>query len=132
MFYEAFQKDGKIRDWNMVENTQRWKICSGLTFENICFNHRDKIIEALGLQGIKTAVYSWQNKGNSEMNCAQIDMIIDCADKCLNICKIKFNENPFLVTKKFAQDVRLKMTAFNYFTKNKKKYFALLLHLGVL
>ncbi len=123
MFYEAFKKDAKIRDWNMVQNSQRWKIWSGLTFENICFYHRSKIINALGLNGIQTAVYSWHNKGNDEMNGAQIDMIIDRADKCLNICEIKFNENPFLITKKYAQDVRLKMTAFNHFTKNRKTLF---------
>jgi uncharacterized protein len=123
MFYQAFKKDPKIRDWNMVQNSQRWKIWSGLTFENICFYHRTKIINALGLQGIQTAVYSWHHKGNNEIDGAQIDLIIDRADKSLNICEIKFNENPYLITKKYSQEVRLKMTAFNYFTKNKKTLF---------
>ncbi len=57
------------------------------------------------------------------MNGAQIDMVIDRNDKSINIYEIKFNENPFLITKKYAQEVRMKMTAFNYFTKNKKTLF---------
>jgi uncharacterized protein len=107
LFYEAFKKDSKILNWNMVANSQRWKIWSGLTFENICFYHRNKIVDSLGLSGIQTSVYSWHNKGNEEMTGAQIDMVIDRNDKSIN----------------YAQNMRMKMTAFNYFTKNKKTLF---------
>lgn len=123
LFHEAFKKDGKIKKWNAAQNSQRWKIWSGLTFENICFYHRKNIINTLGLSGIQTAVYSWHHTGNQEMNGAQIDMVIDRNDKSINICEIKFNENPFLITKKYAEEVRLKMTVFNHFTKNKKTLF---------
>ncbi len=130
LFYESFKKNSKNQHWNMISNSQRWKIWSGLTFENICLYHKNKIIAKLGLNGIDTNVYSWHHKGNQEMSGAQIDMVIDRGDKAINICEIKFNENPFLITRNYAQEVRMKMTAFNYFTKNKKTLFFTLIAAG--
>lgn len=123
LFFEAFKKDVKIKNWNVAQNSQKWKVWSGLTFENICFYHHKNIINKMGLNGIQTSVYMWHHKGNQEMSGAQIDMIIDRADKAINICEIKFNQNPYLITKIYANEIRTKMTAFNYFTKNKKTLF---------
>ncbi len=103
-----------------MQNSQRWKVWSGLTFENICFYHHHKIIEALGLTGINVSLYSWHQKGNTEMSGAQIDMIIERADKAINICEIKYNEKPFIITKAYSKEVNTKIAAFDYFTKNKK------------
>jgi uncharacterized protein len=64
------------------------------------------------------------------MQGAQIDMLIERADKAINVCEIKFNENPFIITKKYAQEIRLKLAAFNYFTKNKKTIFLTFLTAG--
>ncbi len=123
MFYESFKKDKTISNWTIAQSSQKWKIWSGLTFENICLYHQKKIVNALGINGIQTVVYTWHNKGNDEMNGAQIDMVIDRADKTINICEIKFNENPFIITKTYAQELRMKIASFNYFTKNKKTLF---------
>jgi uncharacterized protein len=123
LFFEAFKKNKKIINWNFAQSSQRWKIWSGLTFENICFYHQKKIIHALGLSGIQVSVYSWHHKGSNEMNGAQIDMVIERGDKAINICEIKCNENPFIITKAYSKNVKMRMAAFNYFTKNKKTLF---------
>jgi uncharacterized protein len=123
LFFEAFKKNKSVINWDFAQSSQRWKIWSGLTFENICFYHQKKIVQSLGLSGIQVAVYSWHHKGNHEMKGAQIDMIIERADKAINICEIKYNEKPFIITKAYAKDVKMKMTAFDYFTKNKKTLF---------
>ena len=54
------------------------------------------------------------------MSGAQIDMIIERADKAINICEIKYNEKPFIITKTYSKEVNTKMAAFDYFTKNRK------------
>jgi uncharacterized protein len=123
LFYVNFKKTKKFQNWMAVQNTQQWKTWSGLTFENVCFYHSKNIIKALGISGVQTTVSSWSNRGDDEMKGAQIDMLIDRGDKAMNVCEIKFNENPYIITKNYAQEMRLKMTAFNHFTKNKKTLF---------
>ncbi len=123
LFYVNFKKTKKFQNWMAVQNTQQWKTWSGLTFENVCFYHSKNIIKALGISGIQTTVSSWSNRGDDEMKGAQIDMLIDRGDKAINVCEIKFNENPYIITKNYAQEMRLKMTAFNHFTKNRKTLF---------
>ncbi len=123
LFYVNFKKTKAFQNWVAVQNTQQWKTWSGLTFENVCFYHSKNIIKALGISGIQTTVSSWSNRGDDEMKGGQIDMLIDRGDKAINVCEIKFNENPYVITKNYAQEMRLKMTAFNHFTKNKKTLF---------
>lgn len=123
LFYVNFKKSKKIQNWIAQQNTQQWKTWSGFTFENICFYHKNNIIKKLGISGIQTSVSSWHHKGDDEMRGSQIDMIIDRGDNAINICEIKFNQNPYLITKDYAQNLRLKMTAFKHFTKNRKTLF---------
>ncbi len=123
LFYVNFKKNKKIQNWTAQQNTQQWKTWSGLTFENVCFYHRNNITKKLGISGIQTSVASWQHKGNDEMHGAQIDMVIVRGDQAINICEIKFNQNPFIITKAYAQELRMKMAAFNHFTKNRKTLF---------
>ena len=130
LFYVNFKKIKKFQNWASVQNTQQWKTWSGLTFENVCFYHSNNIIKALGISGIQTTVFSWSNRGDDEMKGAQIDMLIDRGDKAINVCEIKFNENPYIITKNYAQEMRLKMTAFNHFTKNKKTIFTTFITAG--
>lgn len=123
LFIESFKKDKSISNWALAHNSQKWRIWSGLTFENIWFYHKKKIMKALDLSGILTNINSWHHKGNEEMKGAQIDMVIERGDKAFNICEIKYNENPDIITKKYVDDVRIKMSSFNHFTKNTKKLF---------
>ena len=128
LYYMNFRKSKSTSI--STSNTQEWKIWSGLSFENICMYHAKNIVKTLGINGMNYSISSWQHKGNEEMKGAQIDMIIDRADKAINICEIKFNEHPFIVTKSYANDIRLKMAAFNHFTKNKKTLFCTFITAG--
>jgi uncharacterized protein len=130
LFYVNFKKTKRIQRWASSQNTQQWKTWSGLTFENVCFYHKNSILKTLGITGVQTAISPWHHKGNDEMRGTQIDMVIDRGDKAINICEIKFNENPFLITKQYAQEMRLKMTAFNHFTKNRKTLFCTFITAG--
>jgi uncharacterized protein len=130
LFYLNFRKSKFASNAVNAYNSQEWKIWSGLTFENICMYHQANIIKKLGLNGIKCAVSNWHHKGDETMSGAQIDMVIDRADKAVNICEIKFNEQPFIITKSYANDIRTKMAAFNHFTKNKKTIFCTFITAG--
>ncbi len=128
LFYVNFRKN--TTSWQALQQTQAWRTWSGLSFENICMYHAKQILKALGLQGVNCLVSSWHSKGNNEMSGAQIDMVIDRADKAINLCEIKFNEQPFVITKAYSQEMRIKMAAFNYFTKNQKTLFCTFITAG--
>jgi uncharacterized protein len=130
LYYLNFRKTKSPSNTVSAYNTQEWKIWSGLTFENICMYHTKNIVKKLGLSGIKYSVSTWHNSGNVEMKGAQIDLVIDRGDKAINICEIKFNEHPFVITKNYAFELRTKMAAFNHFTKNKKTLFCTFITAG--
>jgi uncharacterized protein len=123
LFYVNFKKSNKYIAKNFTSNSSAWKTWSGLTFENICFFHQKQILLALGINGISTAVYQWQHKGDETMSGAQVDMLIHRSDGSIHLCEIKFNENPFIVTKKYAIEMRSKISSFSYFSTNRDTTF---------
>ena len=89
----------------------------GYAFENICFKHIGNIKAALGITGVAAKIYSWQNKQ------AQIDLIIDRADGCINICEIKFYDSAFTITPSYAKSLQKKVLEFKGIYHIRKTYF---------
>lgn len=89
---------------------------SGFAFEILCLNHIRQIKSALGISGIQSQVYSWRapkdmvavnNKG------AQIDLLIDRADNCINVCEIKFAMDKYIISKAYEETLRNKLYLFS-------------------
>jgi hypothetical protein len=57
------------------------------------------------------------------MKGAQIDLLIDRADNVINICEIKFNHTPFVITSDYASKIKTKLASFSHFTKSRKALF---------
>jgi hypothetical protein len=57
------------------------------------------------------------------MQGAQIDLLIDRADNIINICEIKYNHTPYIITADYAQNIKTKLASFSHFTKTKKTLF---------
>lgn len=57
----------------------------------------------MGISGIISNVFSWFGKGNERK--AQIDMLIDRADKTINVCEMKFYNHPYAMTAKGEADI---------------------------
>ena len=47
-------------------------------------------------------------------------MIIERADRIINLCEIKFCETPYIITKEYAMKLRTRMAVFQNETKNRK------------
>ncbi|MBM3198970.1 MAG: ATPase [Chlamydiae bacterium] len=58
---------------------------------------------------------------------AQIDLIIDRADHCINLCEIKFSSEQFTIDKSYAEQLQSKKTIFREKTKSKKSLFLTLI-----
>src|SRR5712671_6266906 len=54
---------------------------------------------------------------------AQIDLLIDRADQCINICEMKYSVNDFAITKSYAAELERKMKVFREQTKTRKTLF---------
>lgn len=126
LFYLQFI-DGKIFQeteiWDKLTQTQIYKTWSGYAFESTCLKHIENIKKALQIGGVYSEVSSFFKKGTAEASGVQIDLLIDRNDHVINIFEIKFYNVPFVITKEYAQKLRMKMSLFQSFSKTKKQIF---------
>lgn len=95
LFYLHFMKERSTNEhfWTQGLNTSKINTWMGLSFERICLTHIAQIKNALSINGIKSEYYSWRNEN------AQIDLVIERADRMINICETKYSEDPYLLEK---------------------------------
>ena len=119
--------------WSKIQTTPQWHSWAGLAFENICFKHVGKIKEALGIGGVSTRESHWRyvpqkrTKEQEGERGAEIDLVIDRADDCINLCEIKFYNSVYTMTKQDAEDIERKKTIFREQTHTKKTLFVTLI-----
>ncbi|MEI9959047.1 MAG: ATP-binding protein [Ferruginibacter sp.] len=106
-----------------ISKSPKWQSWCGYAFENTCLSHVDKIINALGIKAIYTETAGYIQKGNSKEQGIQIDLLIDRADRVINICEIKFYDAPFTITKDYAAKLRTAIARFRNATATKKSLF---------
>jgi D-mannonate dehydratase len=79
--------------------------------------HIAQITKKLGIAGIRTAVYAWH--GEMDGTKSQIDLVIERADKVINLCEVKFSSGVYAVEKSYAETIRNKRFSFAYNTKTR-------------
>jgi len=80
-----------------IYKSQSFKSWSGYAFENVCHLHIVEIKKALGIEGVNTQSYYWQNEH------AQIDILLERADDIVNIIECKYYNEAFTIDKKYAK-----------------------------
>jgi len=118
-FIETQSRKG-YDEWLQTFASQAYKTWSGYAFENICLKHIPSIKKALGISGLKTEVSSFASTRDNTGSGLQIDMLIDRADKAINICEIKFYADEWLLTAQDAAQLRKRRERFRQLTKTKK------------
>jgi hypothetical protein len=103
-------------------NSRAYISWSGYAFESVCLKHITNIKKALGIAGVYSENSAWYGKKEG----AQIDLLIDRADKCINSCELKFSSIPFEVTKKYANELQHKLMAYKISSKTHKTIFTTL------
>jgi len=129
-FMEEKENDGE-GSFIHLEKMQTWKIWCGYAFENICFTHTKAIKSTLGIAAVYTKVSSYVRKGEESRKGVQIDMLIDRADGIVNLCEIKFYDAPFIITKKYAEDLRNKRATLREAVPKKSVFITLITCFGV-
>lgn len=117
-FYFARKKD-----------SQGYRTWAGYAFENLCFQHYPQILSSLGLSVVAELYSSWRfvPSRHSEEKGAQIDLVIDRADACINLCEIKFYSDEFAIDKEYAKILQAKKSCFKEKTKTRKTVFLTLI-----
>ena len=114
--------------WSNNLNTPSTNTWQGLAFEQVCFEHIRQIKWALGIGGVVTKIYSWQIGGDDEGRTgAQVDLVIDRADRNVNLCEMKFSTTKYAVNKEDDADWRHKQVRFMETSKPFKGAFMTLI-----
>ncbi len=126
LFYLKFIEGKAIMGnniWLKQSSEDKYKIWAGYAFENVCLKHAEAIKMTLGISGIYTETSTYFHKGNDESEGFQVDMVIDRADRAINLCEIKFYNDDFPMTDELATKLRQRRELFRSLLKTKKTLF---------
>jgi hypothetical protein len=126
LFYFRFMHDVKDYEegrWMAQSTTPAYLSWCGYAFENVCLRHIPKIKKALGINGVLSSQSSWYKSGAKNNKGAQIDLLIDRNDRCINVCEMKFGTSPFVIEKKYATYLRERLMLFRQETNTRKALF---------
>lgn len=99
IFYLTFIDKAEVEQqyWAHHINTPEVNAWMGLAYERICMAHIGQIKHSLRIDAISTLTYSWRSK--TTIPAAQIDIIIERADKIVNICEVKYSQDEYHLDK---------------------------------
>lgn len=116
LFYHRFIRKNDKNDtafWMHTLNTAVQNVWRGLAFERVCLQHVSEIKKALGISGMLCGTYSWRTRSEDpDLRGAQIDLVIDRADKVVNLCEIKYSVNKYEIEKDYARTLVEKCETF--------------------
>ncbi len=101
--------------WSHSINSPLYNAWSGFAFEILCLNHIAQIKDALKISGVQTSVYSWRTPKTAEQG-AQIDLVIDRADRCVNLCEMKYCRGTYTMTKAEREKIEHRVDSFINYT----------------
>ncbi len=109
--------------WLKMSAGSSWISWSGFAFENICLKHTPQIKTALGIAAVNTQESIWRYVSGKEDKGAQIDLLIDRQDNCINICEMKFSTGEFAIDAGYSAALKSKRDIFKAKTKTRKTLF---------
>jgi AAA+ ATPase superfamily predicted ATPase len=117
-FFNFIHKKGAkgANSWmNQIDHSAH-RAWSGYAFELLCLLHVEQIKLALGISGIDVNIASWRSKSDKPK---QIDLLLERRDQVINVCEIKFSMAPYLIDKKYHQELLEKIAVLKSETKTR-------------
>jgi hypothetical protein len=117
--------------WLKLRASPAWRAWSGYAFEGICLKHLRQLKRALGIEAVETTESAWTHRPSDPQDTgAQIDLLIDRRDDCINLCEMKFTEGEFVIDKSYAAELRNKLETFRRVTGTRKALFLTMVTAG--
>lgn len=113
LFYLFFVEKHNARNtsfWQDNLHSPQLNAWRGISFEEVCYSHIDKIKSALGISGVHCEVLPWRSKTQDDHT--QIDMLINRDDRVVNICEIKYCAGVFTIDKDYDMTLMNKVQSF--------------------
>ncbi|MDR0417714.1 MAG: ATP-binding protein, partial [Propionibacteriaceae bacterium] len=95
LFHLAFIEGSRDNDpayWQKTTQSQAYRTWRGYAFEQVCLSHLDQLRRALGIEAVIATAASWRS--SSVKPGAQVDLLLDRADRVVTLCEMKFSESP--------------------------------------
>lgn len=121
LFYYKYVNGIDTKDahyWTHLANSQQVTSWQGFSFELLCLIHLDEIKRALGIDRILNDASSWRSKMPEGSN-TQIALVIERADRNINLCEMKFANGLFAIDKDYEQKLRERISIFRAETKTR-------------
>lgn len=110
--------------WLRARAGPRHNAWSGIAFESVCLAHVPAIKRVLGIAAVETLQAAWSHRpGDADDEGAQIDLVIDRADRSINLCEMKYSQGEFVVDKAYARELERKREVFRRTTGTRKALF---------
>lgn len=126
LFYLKFIEGARATGagtWLRLSKAPSYTSWCGFAFEAVCLRHVDTIKQALGIAGVYTEASAWRYTPGAGEKGAQVDLLLDRADHCINLCEMKFSAEEFVIDKRYAAEINNKVSVFKEQTKTKKTIF---------
>ncbi len=112
--------------WLRAQSGPRHRAWSGLAFEGVCLDHVGAIKRALGIAAVQSEEAAWLHRGSDDEDGAQIDLVIDRADRSTNLCEMKYSDAELAIDKALARELERKRDVFRRVTGTRKALFVTL------
>lgn len=127
LFYIKFIEGSKATGagtWLRFISGNAWTSWSGFAFESICMKHISQIKKAIGISDVYAEISVWRHQPRDPSDRgAQIDLLIDRSDSCINVCEMKFSAHEFVLSNAYARELEEKLRVFQLESKTKKTLF---------
>ena len=103
--------------WSNSTSSAALNAWRGLAFERLGLLHVRQINKALGITGVLTNTYSWRHEADGTYPWGvQIDLLLERADRVVNVCEFKFAKGEFVVTAEYEKALNRKCETFSAVT----------------
>lgn len=115
-FYLRFVTKNSVdsRYWSNRLMSSTLNTWAGLTFEKVALTHINQVKRKLHIDYMACEYYSCR------LSDAQIDLVLERADRIINICEIKYSTDKYLIDKAEYEKVMHRAEAFRRETKSDK------------
>lgn len=131
LFYFNFMADGNQflpGYWLKMQSAPRYATWCGHAFEVVCLNHLEQIVKSLGIDGILATPCSWSYRAPRSQAVddadlavgAQIDLLIDRADRTISVCEMKYAGGRYEITKAYDELLSRRLRTFRKVTGTNK------------
>ena len=101
LFYLRFIERQKIDGagaWQAASQMQTYKSWRGYAFENVGLWHVPQLKAALGIASVATIASTYYQRADKRGPGVQIDLVLERADNCINLCEFKFYNDVITLT----------------------------------